>query len=177
MRVSEDRYHRDRQRLQVAVRFLKHNARTQTIRTWTGLTEHRIRKLYGSYLQPITRVPRIRGKSPRQVAYFGRSLRVQQETAWLASLLSLLGVIPSEPKPEGGDALPSLARGKLLCQAFDVYRAMIRPSQISFEHAAFLATTLARGERLRLGTCADCGSLMVTDPLSIRDKRCHHCAG
>jgi hypothetical protein len=96
-------------------------------------------------------VPRHRGKSPHQIAYFARSLRLQQETVWLASLLSLLGVIPAEPTADGSHALPSIARGDLLCHAFETYRAMIPSSQISFEHAIFLATTLTRGEQLRLG--------------------------
>jgi hypothetical protein len=52
---------------------------------------------------------------------------------------------------------------------------MIPSSQISFEHAVFLATTLTRGEQLRLGGCADCGSLVVTERFPIREKRCHHC--
>jgi len=46
MRISEDRYERDRQRLELALRFLTHEARTQTIRVWTGLSDDRIRKLY-----------------------------------------------------------------------------------------------------------------------------------
>ncbi len=46
MRISEDRYDRDRQRLELALRFLTHEARTQTIRHWTGLSDDRIRKLY-----------------------------------------------------------------------------------------------------------------------------------
>jgi hypothetical protein len=49
MRISEDRYDRDRQRLELALRFLTHEARTQTIRVWTGLSDDRIRKLYKSY--------------------------------------------------------------------------------------------------------------------------------
>jgi hypothetical protein len=178
MRISEDRYSRERVRLQLALRFLEHEARTQTIRAWTGLSDDRIRKLYRSYMARARRyLPRHRGKSPHQIAYFARSLRVQQETVWLASLLSLLGVIPAEPSPEGHHALPSVARGELLCQAFETYRAMIPASQISFEHAVFLATTLARGEQLRLGGCADCGSLVVTERFPIREKRCHNCSG
>jgi hypothetical protein len=46
MRISENRYERDRQRLELALRFLTHEARTQTIRVWTGLSDDRIRKLY-----------------------------------------------------------------------------------------------------------------------------------
>jgi hypothetical protein len=45
MRISDDRYNRERLSLDLALRFLRHEARTQTIRTWTGLTDDRIRKL------------------------------------------------------------------------------------------------------------------------------------
>jgi hypothetical protein len=86
-------------------------------------------------------------------------------------------VIPAEPTVDGSQALPNVERGELLCHAFETYRAMVPSSQISFEHAVFLATTLSRGEQLRLGGCADCGSLVVTEHFSIRDKRCHHCSG
>jgi Flagellar transcriptional activator (FlhC) len=177
MRISEDRYSRERLGLQLALRFLEHEARTQTIRAWTGLSDDRIRKLYRTYMTHARRyVPRHRGKSPHQVAYFARSLRLQQETVWLASLLSLLGVIPAQPTTDENHALPSIARGELLCHAFEIYRAMVPSSQISFEHAVFLATTLSRGEQLRLGDCVDCGSLVVTERFPIRDKRCHQCA-
>jgi hypothetical protein len=178
MRISEDRYSRERLCLQLALRFLEHEARTQTIRAWTGLSDDRIRKLYRSYMTRAPRyVPRHRGKSPHQIAYFARSLRVQQETVWLASLLSLAGVIPAEPSTDGSNPTPSVARGELLCQAFETYRAMVPSAQISFEHAVFLATTLSRGEQLRLGACADCGSLIVTERFPIREKRCLQCSG
>lgn len=45
MRVSDDRYSRDRQRFDLALRFIHHEARTRTIRVWTGLTDDRIRKV------------------------------------------------------------------------------------------------------------------------------------
>ena len=48
MRISDDRYSRDRLRLDLALRFIQHEARTHTIRAWTGLTDDRIRKVYCS---------------------------------------------------------------------------------------------------------------------------------
>jgi hypothetical protein len=45
MRISDDRYSRERLCLDSALRFLRHEVRTQTIRMWTGLTVDRIRKL------------------------------------------------------------------------------------------------------------------------------------
>lgn len=177
MRISEDRYRREQRSLDLALRFLRHEARTQTIRLWTGLSDDRIRKLYRSYLSHApSYLPRHRGKSPHQVAYFGRSLRVQQETSVLASLFTLLGVVPPQPKPEEEPGLPNIARGELLCQAFETYRGLLPSAQISFEHAVFLALALSRGDQLRLGGCVDCGSLLVVERFPIRDKRCQYCS-
>ena len=176
MRISEDRYERDRQRLDLALRFLTHEARTQTIRVWTGLSDDRIRKLYRSYLgRAACYVPRHRGKSPHQAAYFTRSLRIQQETAVLASFFALAGLVPEKPSPAAGAALPDIGRGNSLCTAFETYAIMIPTAAISFEYAVFLAECLARGDQLRLGRCCECGGIIVVERFPIRDKRCHHC--
>lgn len=175
MRISDDRYSRERARMELALRFLRHEARTQTIRAWTGLSDDRIRKLYRSYMSHVRcELPRHRGKSPHQIAYFTRSLRLQEETAVLASVLSLLGLLPA---PAATCGTPGLARGELLCQAFEVFRLLLPSAQISFEHAVFLAGALARGDQLRLEGCCDCGSLMVTERFPLRAARCHHCNG
>ncbi|MDE2050469.1 MAG: hypothetical protein KGL45_01025 [Gammaproteobacteria bacterium] len=176
MRISEDRYDRDRQRLELALRFLTHEARTQTIRIWTGLSDDRIRKLYRSHLgRAACYVPRHRGKSPHQAACFTRSLRIQQETAVLASFFALAGLVPAEPSAAAGAALPDIARGNALCNAFETYTIMIPAASISFEYAVFLAECLARGDQLRLGRCCDCGGMIVVERFPIREKRCHHC--
>jgi hypothetical protein len=176
MRISDDRYSRERFSHDLALRFLRHEARTQTIRQWTGLTDDRIRNLYNSYISPGGHlVPRHRGKSPHQIAYFSRSVRIKWETAQLASLLSLLSVIPTQPSPEMAAALPGIVRGEKLCYAFETYKSTIPGAQISFEHAVFLAVALARGDQIRLGRCYACDALLVTERFLIRDKRCHHC--
>jgi hypothetical protein len=195
MRISDDRYSRERLRMELALRFLKHEARTQTIRAWTGLSDDRIRKLYRSYLSQSRRyLPRHRGKSPQQVSYFTRSQRLQHETAVLASVLSLLGVLPAAAAAAGASGVagagaaagagslgtgaplpPPLARGEQLCQAFEAYRMLLPSAQITFEHAVFLATALTRGDQLRLAGCSGCGSLMVAERFALRSQRCHHC--
>jgi hypothetical protein len=177
MRISEDRYDRERRSLELALRFLRHEARTQTIRTWTALSDDRIRKLYRSYLsRAACRLPRHRGKSPQQIAFFARSLKIQQETALLASLYCLEDLLPRQPSVEAAAALPGLARGLALCAAFEMYRAMVPSAAISFEHAVFLALALARGDQLQLGACADCGGLVVAERFPLREQHCHHCA-
>ena len=152
MRICDDRYHHERVRMELALRFLRHEARTQTIRAWTGLSDDRIRKLYRSYLgEARSEMPRHRGKSPHQIAYFTRSLRLQEETLALATALWLLGVVSYADAAHSPGSAPGLARGALLCTAFEAYQ-MARPAAlISFEHAVFLANALTRGEQLRLG--------------------------
>ena len=177
MRISDDRYSHERLRLDLALRLLRHEARTQTIRVWTGLTDDRIRNLYRSYMSRGARfVPRHRGKSPHQVAFFMRSLRIQWETAQLASFLSLLSVLPPTSSAEVASAMPGIMRGERLCYAFETYRMAIPNAQISFEHAVFLAVALARGDQLRLGSCSECGALLVLERFPVREKRCHRCA-
>jgi len=177
MRISEDRYSRERLSLDLALRFLRYEARTQTIRTWTGLSDDRIRNLYRNYIRRGEQfVPRHRGKSPHQVAYFMRTHRVQCESAQLASLLSLFGVLPAQPSPELAAALPTIARGEKLCDAFEQFRSTIPTSQISFEHSVFLATALTRGDQLKIIGCRECGGLLVTERLPVRERRCIYCA-
>ena len=75
MRISDDRYSRDRLRLDLALRFIHHEARTHTIRAWTGLTDDRIRKLYRTYLYEAggAGVANHHGKPPRPAVFFPRS--------------------------------------------------------------------------------------------------------
>jgi hypothetical protein len=183
MRISDDRYSRDRQRLDIAMHFIHHEARTHTIRQWTGLTDDRIRKLYRSYLQDGgRRVARHRGKSPQQAAFFLRTARIRHEAGALAGLCCLVGAI--DQRPGGSGALPltgvappaGVARAAALCQAYDVYRAIVSAPGIGFEHAVLLVNALARGNELALGNCHVCGALLVVDALALRPARCAVCA-
>lgn len=177
MRISDDRYTRDRLRLDLALRFMHHEARTHTIRKWTGLTDDRIRKLYRSYLTATPgQAPRHRGKSPGQASFFVRTPRIQHEAAVLASLFWMLGVIPTNVVVDEDHPLPAVARGERLCQAFEAYLMLVPSSQITFEHAVLLVNELARGAELKLENCRSCGGLAVVDCLSLRESRCGRCA-
>ncbi|HEU5137125.1 MAG TPA: hypothetical protein VFU13_18400 [Steroidobacteraceae bacterium] len=185
MRISDDRYSRDRLRLDLALRFIHHEARTHTIRAWTGLTDDRIRKLYRTYLYEAggAKVTRHRGKSPRQAAFFTRSLRMRREAAVFASVSSLFGLITPQtirvmpsvvvPSPE---TAPTVARGALLCETFEAYTALMGESQISFEHAVFLVGALLTGDELRVAHCRDCSGVLVTDRLALRIPVCNECS-
>ena len=45
MRLTADRYASDRSQFELALRMIRHEARTRTIRECTGLSDDRIRKL------------------------------------------------------------------------------------------------------------------------------------
>lgn len=179
MRISDDRYSRDRLRLDLALRFIHHEARTHTIRAWTGLTDDRIRKLYRTYLHEAdgSGVPRHRGKSPRQAAFFTRSLRMRREAAVFASVSSIFGLIrpQSITVSRAAQPAPTVARGSLLCEAFETYRALVGEAQISFEHAVFLLGALQVGDELRLSHCRECSGVLVTDRLALRAPVCNDC--
>jgi hypothetical protein len=188
MRICDDRYSRDRLRLDLALRFIRHEARTQTIRRWTGLTDDRIRKLYRSYFGPSGgTVSRPRGRSPRQSAYFTRTPRLKQETALLASLCSLLGALPARLRHRGGPLRPletprtssppqpRFAQGLALCEAYEAYRALVPEASISFERLMCLFSALDRGDEIRLSACPSCGALIVIERMGLRRARCGSC--
>ena len=177
MRVSDDRYTRDRLRFDLALRMIHHEARTCTIRSWTGLTDDRIRKLYRTYLQQqFARAPkRHRGKSPRQIAYFLRTPSLQFEATTLASLFSLLGLLP--PGFERSRTLPlmSLESGDLFCVAYESYLSLHTEPRISFEHAGFLLLALRTQDELKLHMCGRCGGLSLVDALAVAGSECTTC--
>src|ERR1700753_1856369 len=140
MRVSDDRYTRDRERMDLALRLIRHEARTHTIRQWTGLSDDRIRKLYHSYaLDGRDRVFRHRGKSPRQAAFFFRNPEVNFQAAQLASLLVQHGFLRGAAiRVESRYRVGSLDSGALFCSAYEPYTDLHAPALISFEPAWFL---------------------------------------
>ena len=176
MRISDNRYDRDRLRLEVALQFIRHEARTRTIRQWTGLTDDRIRKLYHSYLQAGGRTTRHRGNSPRQAAFFLRTARIRDEASALASLCCLVGLFDGYGHDFFVRRAADVHRAASLLQAYEGYRAAVRHPAITFEYAVLLVNALARASELRLGDCRDCGALLVVDSLGLRPARCFLCS-
>jgi hypothetical protein len=179
MRVSDDRYTRDRQRLDLALRLIRHEARTFTIRQWTGLSDDRIRKAYRSYVMSHSaqRVKRHRGKSPRQAAFFFRTPEHRFHAANLASLFLLYGLLRAAPSGvESSYRVGSLESGALVCGAYEAYEELHTPAVISFEHAWFLLIALGRRDVIALRRCADCGGVRLTDLLARRSADCLTCA-
>jgi hypothetical protein len=176
MRISDNHYNRDQVRIDVAIRFIRHEARTRTIRQWTGLTDDRIRKLYHSYLQAGGRTTRHRGKSPRQAAFFLRTARIRDEASALASFCCLVGLFDGYCHDFRVRSSTDVNRAASLCRAYEGYRAAVRNPAITFEHAVLLVNALARANELRLGGCQTCGALLVVDSLGLRPARCFLCS-
>ena len=103
MRITDSRYDRDRLRLAIAYRMIALEARTRTIRLATQLSDDRIRRMYRDYFAALggNRVRRRRGKSPRQMSYFRRSLEHEQQAALLGSLLRLCNLLQRYPTAFG----------------------------------------------------------------------------
>jgi hypothetical protein len=180
MRVSDDRYTRDRQRLDLALRLIRHEARTFTIRQWTGLSDDRIRKLYRSYVMQhdAQSILRHRGKSPRQAAFFFRSPELNFQAAQLASLFVMYGLMRGTQRGlESRYRVGSLESCALLCRAYEAYLDLHAPASISFEHAWFLLLALARHDEVDVARCAVCGGVRVFDRLAKHKFNCGNCDG
>ena len=177
MRITDDRYARDRQRFDLALRMIRHEARTCTIRTWTGLSDDRIRKLYRSYVaSQDASVKRHRGKSPSQSAFFLRNLETRRQTAALAGLFALLGLLRAAAVDRrAGATLAALHWGELFCRVYETYLALNRAHRISFEHASYLLHELQRRAELRADRCPACDAFMVVDTLRLRSAVCALC--
>jgi hypothetical protein len=178
MHISNDRYFLDRERHDLALRMIRHEARTCTIRSCTGLTDDRIRRLYKTYAHhtPSAPIRRRRGKSPRQPAYFLRSLRAQHEASLLASTLSSFGLI--ERRREA--ASRPIAYARLFCDAYETHLQLFAAAglapQISFEHAWFLLTILCEHVGLRRIRCRRCDGAYLRDPVHASPRGCPMCA-
>lgn len=176
MRITDDRYTRDRQRLDLAVRMIRHEARTCTIRTWTGLSDDRIRKLYRTYVAVHGHVRRHRGKSPAQTAFFFKNAETRRHAAALAGLFARLELLyGSAASPGTGGTAAALRWGDLFCRTYETYLQLHHPQRISFEHAWFLLHVLQREAELRPACCAHCGAFMLIDLLRPNGTVCAAC--
>jgi hypothetical protein len=162
---------------------IRHEARTCTIRSCTGLTDDRIRRLYKTYAShmPSAPVRRRRGKSPRQVAFFVRNARAQLESSMLASVFAMFGLWRTQASQPGSTAPASLPAGsidfgRLFCDAYETHRQLLCNADISFEHAWFLLQLLTRNAHLHAVRCRHCDSQYLRDRVNVCRRACPVCA-
>lgn len=170
MHISNERYFRDRQRHDLALRMIQYEARTCTIRACTGLTDDRIRKLYRTVAEHLHSIPirRRRGKSPRRVGYFTRNAEVQVEASLLLSVFKLFDLIRKERRG-------SLEFGQAFCDAYAMHRQQPHTGAISFEHAWFLLQLLCANEGVWATQCRRCQSTYLRDYENVSRRACPLC--
>jgi hypothetical protein len=172
MHISNDRYFLERQRHDLALRMIRHEARTCTIRSCTGLTDDRIRRLYRTYAShsKSVAVKRHRGKSPRQATFFTRNVHTQFESSLLACAFVAFGLVTGESA-----RLMSLQRGLLFCDAFETHLQLCGVKKISFEHAWFLLQLVQENMVLRIVRCRHCDGQYLRHQQSPSGRHCPIC--
>ena len=167
MRATDDRYRGEQARFELAMRMISHEARTGTIRYWTGLSDDRIRKLYASYFKYAGRpVRRRRGRSPTQIGPLVRNSARALESGVFANLLISNRLLLSESEPA-----PKLERnvelGHRFCECFETHCALVPRPTLSFEWGWNLLLSIRRGEELGITRCKTCTVCYISDLLAL----------
>lgn len=179
MRTTDDRYAGEQARFELAIRLIKHQARTHIITRWTGFSQDRIRKLYSTYFKhrPGRGVKRHRGKSPSSVEFFVRNPWIQAEASLLAHVFAAWDLLCILPDLATAAATPAdhLHFGQRFCAAYEEFCAAYPNTPITFEHAWGLLNALTDRDELLLLDCGDCSGFYVQDALALDGRRCPAC--
>jgi hypothetical protein len=174
MRATDDRYRGEQARFELAMRMIGHEARTGTIRYWTGLSDDRIRKLYTAYFKHADlRVRRRRGRSPSQIAPLVKTPLRALESGIFAKLLAANRILPNN------DQHPCLEKnirlGHRFCECYETYRALVPRPTLNFEWGWNLLVSIRRGDELGMQQCEFCGVCYIVDLLALPKNTCPGC--
>jgi len=179
MKVTDDRYATEKGQFELAIRMIAHEARTRTIRECTGLSDDRIRKVYGTYFRNAGghKVRRHRGKSPRQVGRYVKNAHYQLEATTLIALFVRGGLLrlDSHRHLHACWPRPDVEYGHRFCRAFETYRLLHPDARLSFEWAWNLLHTVTYNDELYLAVCADCDAAYVQDAYALDHRICPGC--
>lgn len=178
MRLTDDRYAGERCQFELALRMIRHEARTRTIRDCTGLSDDRIRKLYSTYFRDSDRrVRRRRGKSPQQVALFVKNPENQLEATTLVALFcaNLLLRIDDADRVSPCWPRPDVEYGHRVCRAYETYLLLHRRPQLTFEWTWNLLHNMEKNDELQLSICHDCEARYVQDAYALDTHMCPSC--
>jgi hypothetical protein len=172
----DHRYRTEKARFELAVRMIGHEARTGTIRYWTGLSDDRIRKLYTSYFkfgnEPVRRR---RGRSPSQVGPLVKTPQRALESGVFAHLLLANGLLA--PKGEQrAEWKGNVELGHRFCECYETHQLLVPRASLSFEWGWNLALCMRRGDELSIARCPACSLGYVLDLLSLPKATCPACA-
>jgi hypothetical protein len=175
MRATDNRYRSEQAKFDLAMRMIGHEARTGTIRYWTGLNDDRIRKLYTTYFKYANApVRRRRGRSPTRVAPLVRTPVRALESGLFANLLLANGLF-SIDQPPGPSLKGSVDLGHRFCECFETYDELVPRGLLSFEWGWNLLLCIRRGDELGIARCATCSICYVFDLLSLPRSACPAC--
>jgi len=179
MRITDHRYNGERQRFDLAMRMIRLEARTGSIRSFTGFSEDRIRKIYGSYFKHNgdNTVKRRRGKSPTQISVFLASATCQFE----ATILTCVMVMCRTMKPDTNGVfsrvtdIDDVVLGQRVCEAFERYNLLYPDARFSFERALGLYKALTQMQELYLSHCELCCGSYLQDRYALNYHVCPCC--
>jgi len=179
MRITDHRYTGEIDRFRLAIRMISHEARTGTIRCFTGLSEDRIRKLYGTYFKfdETRQIKRRRGKSPTQISGFINSTARQFESTVLVCMFILCRA--AEHNAEGlaarATGIDEVQLGERVCAAFEIYQLLHPQPQYSFERAWGLFHALTAVQEICLSHCEHCDGSYIQDRYALNYHVCPCC--
>jgi hypothetical protein len=175
MRPTDDRYRGEQAKFELAMRMIKHEARTGTIRYLTGLHDDRIRKLYTTYFKfGSAPVKRRRGRSPTRVGPLVRTPQRALESGAFASML-IANALVSLDQPPGPNLKGNIDLGHRFCECFDTLERLVPQHSLSFEWGWNLLLSIRRGDELGLARCTRCANGYVFDLLSLPRSMCPSC--
>ena len=175
MRATDDRYRGEQAKFDLAMRMIKHEARTGTIRFWTGINDDRIRKLYSTYFKYAdAAVKRRRGRSPTRVGPLVRTPTRALESGLFANLLLANGLF-SIDSPPGPSLKGNVDLGHRFCECFETYDTLVPHGMLSFEWGWNLLMSIRRGEELGITRCETCSVCYLFDLLSLPRSACPAC--
>jgi hypothetical protein len=179
MKLTDNRYASERDQFELALRMIRHEARTRTIKVCTSLSDDRIRKIYATYFRDAggTAVKRRRGKSPQQVNLFVKSPLNRLQATTLISLFSasLLLRIDANRRVYASWPRPDVEYGHRVCRAFETYTLLHERPRLSFEWAWNLLHNISRNDELFLAVCSRCQGPYVQDSYALDGKKCPSC--
>lgn len=179
MRITDNRYSGEQAQFQLAIRMIRHEARTRTIRECTGLSDDRIRKIYSTYFQQSlgNKVQRRRGKSPRQIQRFVKSPEHCLQASTLAALLVIGEIVRIDAQNRALRCWPrpDIELGHRMCRAFETYvQIHVRP-KFNLEWTWNLYFWLSQNNDLKLANCRFCTRLFLADSYALHREECPGC--
>ena len=175
MRATDDRYRGDTTKFELAIRMIGHEARTGTIRFWTGLSDDRIRKIYTSYFKyggiPVRRR---RGRSPTQVAPLVRTPGRALESGVFTQLM-LVNELLCNTDRDQPVLKNNIELGHCFCECYETYLLLVQQPLLSFEWGWNLLLSIRRGDELGIARCQRCSICYVIDLLELPRSSCPGC--